>query len=182
MRTTGRRSQNVYPDGLAAAAAAAIALRNRNVAGSNTLVTPFTPSNSLIAACLFTPKVSGVIQVSGALLLQNGAVADTYTSIMEVIPGTGLSVSGGAVTDNGWVIGSTVPPVVGGVTGVPVLAIESLTALAGNAPGSLSAFGIGSSPQPLGVPVVITFLLAQVGGGHSLAQLDFTNLSVLELP
>lgn len=181
MRTIGRRSSEIYPETAPGGGAATAALRNRNVADETVLTAPFTPTNSLIAAILFTPKVSGVVQISSNLLLQNGTGADTYALAMEILPGTGLSISGGEATSNGWVMGSATPPVVGGTTGAPVLGIETLTALAGNASGSLAPFGL-SQPLPIGVPVVIIAILAEVAGGNALAQLAIANLSVMELP
>jgi hypothetical protein len=177
----GRNVFGTYPEGSAAAGAAVAALRNRNIADTTILTVPFTPANSLIAAILFTPKVSGVLQLSSNLLLQNGAGADTYALAMEIIPGTGLSVSGGETTSNGWVIGSGTPPVIGGTIGSPVIGVEALTALAGNADGSLTPSGF-SQPLPIGVPVVIAVVLTEVAGGNALVQLAFTNLSVMELP
>jgi hypothetical protein len=164
--------------------AATVALRNRNVAGVVALVAPFTPSASggIIAAILFTPKVSGVVQVSATLAMTNGATPDDYTTIAYVVPGTGLSVTGGASTINGWVVGSTVPPLIGGVTGAPMIIGSAIAAIAGGASGTLLTFGISQPLLPVGVPVVIFILLAEVGGGHALADLGFINLSVLELP
>lgn len=174
-----RFGSETYPS--ASGGAAISALTNRNVAGLNALTAPFTPNNSLVGAILFTPRVSGVIQVASSMLIQNGGTADTYAMALEILPGTGLSVSGGEVTENGWVMGTVTPPVIGGVTGSPVLALESLTALAGSASGSLSAYGI-SPPLPVGDPVVAVILMTQIGGGHSLSQVVFSNISILELP
>lgn len=180
----GRYKTGVYPSGSAAAAGAAVAaLRNRNIAAPTTLAAPFTPSGgSLIAAILFTPRVSGVLQVSGNFLIQNGANGDTYAVAMEVDPGTGLTVTGGSDTSDGWVMGSTVPPVVGGAVGSPILAIEDLVTLATSQSGTLTVFGISTPPQPIGVPLVVTVILGETGGSHALDQIAITNLSVMELP
>ena len=175
----GRYRGETYPSPPNAATGA---LRNRNVAGIVALVTPFTPSGGIIAAILFTPKVSGAIQVSATIGMTNGATPDIYTTIAYVVPGTGLSVTGGASTINGWVVGSTVPPLIGGVTGVPVPISSASSAIAGGEIGTLLPFGISEPPLQVGVPVVIFMDLSETGGGNALADLGFINLSVLELP
>lgn len=147
------------------------------------LTAPFTPSNSLVAAALFTPRVSGILQVSGTLLVQNGGNADNYAMIMSVNSGTGLSVSGGESTSDGWVMGSATPPVVGGST-TGVVTFEGFTSLAASAFGDLSVFGVmpPDLAQPIGVPLLIGMLLTEVGSGHALATLAVGNLVVMELP
>jgi hypothetical protein len=175
----GRYAREAYPSPPNAATGA---LRNRNVAGSVALVAPFTPSGGIIAAILFTPKISGVVQVSATIGMTNGVTPDIYTTIAYVVPGTGLSVTGGASTINGWVVGSTVPPLIGGVTGVPVPISSAVAAIAGGASGTLLPFGISQPLLPVGVPVVIFMDLSETGGGNALADLGFVNLSVLELP
>jgi hypothetical protein len=167
-----------------AGAAAAAALRNRNIAAATNLVAPYTPSGLVIAAIAFTPRVSGVLQISAILVIVNGVNAEQYTLAMTISPGTGLTVTGGAATSDGWVMGSTVPPVIGGVTGATQLALQDIGPSIGNGIFStLSVFGISPAPAlPLGVPAVVQVLLGQAGGGHALAQLAFVNLTVLELP
>ena len=178
----GRKGGETYPEGSAGAAgAASAALRNRNVVGSTALTVPFTPSNSLIAAILFTPRVSGVLQVSMDLLVQNGAGADDFIAVIEAVPGTGLNVSGGETTTNGWVMGSTTPPVIGGVTGTPSLVLEGFNSLGANANGSFNLYGI-TNPMTVGEPMVVLVVLTESGGGNALAQLVIANLSVVELP
>ena len=59
---------------------------------------------------------------------------------------------------------------------------SAIAAIAGGASGTLLTFGISQPLLPVGVPVVIFILLAEVGGGNALADLGFINLSVLELP
>ena len=179
----GRTARETYPG---AQSSSVGALRNRNVATPYSLVgfTPATnPSTSLIAALLFTPKVSGVIMASALLDLVNGATGDTYGMAVAVYSGTDLSVSGGATTSNGWVIGSTVPPVIGG-TGVTLEGLlgSSVEALAASAQGDLAVAAAISQPLPVGVPVVIGVLIDELGGGHALTNLSFTSLSALELP
>jgi hypothetical protein len=180
----GRYAGETYPDGLPSAGAAAAALRNRNVAAPTALSAPFTPpgGGSIIAAVLFTPRVSGVLQVSTNVLLENGSDADTYATVTLIIPGTNLTVTGGEATSDGWVMGTTTPPVIGGTPASPIFTLESLDAIAGNAFGSLLAFGISTPALPLGVPVAIVLELAETGSGHALAQVDIGNLSVMELP
>lgn len=178
----GRNARETYPEGSAGAAgAASAALRNRNVTGSTALTVPFTPSNSVIAAILFTPRVSGVLQISATLLVQNGAGADDFTAVMEAVPGTGLTVTGGETTTDGWVMGSATPPVVGGVTGVPSLVLEGFDTLGANANGSFTLYGI-SNPMTVGEPMVALVLITESGGGHALDQLVIANLSITELP
>ena len=173
----GRYRGETYPG---AQSAATGALRNRKVADATLLVAPFTPSGNFVAATLFTPKVSGVIQVSAGISLVNGATPDDYAAVALVVPGTGLSVTGGSTTVDGWVMGSTVPPVVGGLLGTPSPIGEAVAAVAGNATGTLLCFGI-SSPLQVGIPVVITVSLNSVGGS-ALTTIAIVNLSVLELP
>lgn len=178
----GRYAGEVYPEGTAGAAGAATAaLRNRNVAIPGALTAPFTPNNSIIAAALFTPRVSGIVQVSASVVVQNDVVGETYAFVLAVTPGTGLTVTGGEATVDGWVVGSNTSPVVGGVTGTPVLGIEDFAVLISGEARQLVAFGI-SDPLPVGVPAVISVTLGQVGGGHALAQIAILNLSVMELP
>ena len=174
----GNRGRETYPSPPNAATGA---LRNRNIAGDVVLTVPFTPSNSVVAAILFTPKVSGVIQVSASLGLLNGATPDIYAADTFIVPGTGLSVTGGEVTVNGWVVGSNTPPVLGGVLGSNALTLVSVASVAGGALGALLTFGM-SQPLPIGVPVIVAVVMGETGGGHALAALAATNLSVLELP
>jgi len=183
----GRRghSRETYPGSPGGASVGA--LRNRNVASPTGLVGPFTPATtpsfSLVAAILYTPQVSGVVMVTALLDIGNGGTPETYGMAVAVATGTNLSVTGGASTSNGWVIGSTVPPVVGGsgITLPQDLGI-STEALAAGAVGDLAVAAAISQPLPVGVPVVIEILLNEAGGGHALASLAFTSLSILELP
>jgi hypothetical protein len=182
----GRRNgRETYPE-VGTGGAAAAAFRNRNVAGPTPLVAPFTPATnptvSPIAAVLYTPRVSGVVQVASTIGFINGAVAETYGLVGEILTGTGLSVTGGAVTTDGWVMGSTVPPVIGGA-GVVTAQImgEGVDAILANTDGGLSTFAI-SQPLAVGTPVVIRIGLLQIGGGNEIATLAILNLSVLELP
>ena len=182
----GRRgySRETYP---LAQGAASGASRNRNVSVPETLVAPFTPATggpgSLVAAILYTPQVSGVIQVSALLGVSNGASPDTYELGMAIFSGTGLTVTGGSVTSNGWVMGTTVPPVVGG-SGVALAQLigVSVNTLPANASGDFAIGAAISQPLPVGIPVVIELLLLEVGGGNSLSAVAFSSLSVLELP
>jgi len=145
--------------------------------------TPVTyPNYDIVAAILYTPKVSGVVQVNALLDLQNGATPETYGLVATVYDGPGLTVTGGASTSNGWVIGSTVPPIIGGTPNVNQILGGAQVALGANALGNLSITGVISQPLPVGVPVVIEILLNQIGGGHPLAAELFTSLSILELP
>jgi len=181
----GRRAREAYPATGGAAAATTSALQNRNVALPGALAVPFTPANGVLAAILFTPRVSGVIQVAASVLAENGTDAETYLMGVEVLPGTGLSVTDGDMTIDGWVVGTTSAPVVGGTPGSPVMVLEDISApLLSGASGGLSVFGISDnvSRLPLGVPVVIVVVLGEAGSGHALAQLAVTNLSVMELP
>lgn len=182
----GRYARATYPENSGGGAVGA--LRNRNVAASPQVLTaPFTPgligSPSLIAAIIFTPRVSGVIQVGASLDIQNGATADTYGMSAIIFNGTGLTVSGGENSSNDWFSGSNTPPVVGGAGIVqgPIIGV-AIEALAINGQGSLAVSGI-SQPLPVGVPVAIEVFLTEVGGGNPLAgPIAFFSLSVLELP
>lgn len=179
----GRYRTEAYPSSGTAGDATAAALRNRNVAAPTELAVPFTPNDSLIAAIAFTPLVSGVLQISGNVGLVNGVDAEQYVLAMTVKPGTGITVTGGAATSDGWVMGSTVPPVIGGTPGSLILALEDITPSLGNGgSGVFSAFGITPSALPLGVPCVVSVILTQVGGGHALASLAIFNLTAMELP
>jgi hypothetical protein len=155
---------------------------NRNVAGLHTLNAPFTPSSSLIAAIAFTPRVSGIVQVSGNLILTNGGNAETYIGALGAETYTGLTVTGGEVTDDDWVMGTTTPPVLGGVIGASMLALESVAKLGVSESGSMTFFGITPLALPIGTPSLIALLLSQTGGGHALAGVGVANLSVVELP
>lgn len=182
MRTISRRSSEIYPEGAPGGSAATAALRNRNVALIGSLTAPFTPNNSLIAAVLFTPRVSGVVQVSANVLLQNGGTGDTYLIVLGAQPGTGLTLTGGEITVDDWVAGTNTPPVLGSTSlGTPVLAVQDYVPLLASAVGALSAFGI-SDPLPLGIPSLVVLSLTEVGGAHALAQVNIPNLSVMELP
>jgi hypothetical protein len=181
----GRYAREAYPE-VGQSSAAVGALRNRNVAGPTTLVgfTPQTnPSFDIVAALLYTPKVSGVVMATALLDLSNGASADTYAIGVAIATGTNLTVTGGAGTSDGWVIGSTVPPIVGG-TGVALSQLlgTSTQFLAATDQGDLAVAAAISQPLQIGVPVVIEVMLSELGGGHALANLAFTSLSALELP
>lgn len=167
--------------------ASAIALQNRNVAEVTSLGSPFIPATSpnsvLIAAILFTPRVSGVVQVTALLTLANGAAPETYAMAVQIATGTGLSVTGGEVTSNGWVIGSLVPPVIGGAGIAIVQGLGSVAqAVAASGSGDLAIASAISQPLPVGVPFIIEVVLTELGGGNSIDQLAFTSLSVIELP
>ena len=113
----------------------------------------------------------------------NGATAETYGMSASIFNGTGLTVTGGENSSNGWISGSNTPPVVGGagIVQAQILGV-GIVALAINGQGSLSLSGI-SQPLPIGVPVAIEVFLTEVGGGHPIAgPLAFFALSVLELP
>lgn len=150
------------------------------------LTTPFTPgvgAGSLVAATLFTPRVSGVIQVTATLAVINGATPDTYGLATTIFSGTGLTVSGGEALNNGWVLGSNTPPVVGGAgVAFDQLVGEAILALAASGQGTLSAAAAISQPLPVGVPVAVEVALIELGGGNPVATLAFVSLSVLELP
>lgn len=182
MYVTKRRGGEAYPDGVAGGVAAAAAFRNRNIAALTVLSAPFTPAGtSNIAAVLFTPKVSGILQISAMILLENGVAADTYALIAEILPGTNLTVSGGEATSGGWVMGTNTPPTIGGTPSPTTFALEGIDALAVSDFGSLLVFGY-SPPQPIGVSLIVAVNLGEVGSGHALASVDVANLSVLELP
>lgn len=181
MRIAGLRRGEVYPQ-TGGPGAAAGALLNRNIAGLQTLDAPFTPSGSLIAAIAFTPRVSGIVQVSGNLLLTNGTDAETYIGAMGVETYTGLTVTGGEVTDGGWVMGTTTPPVLGGAADSSILALEAISKLTSGESGSMSFFGITPLALPIGTPSLVAVILSQTGGGHALAGVGIANLSVIELP
>lgn len=180
----GRTARETYPS--APGGSAVNALRNRNVSAPESLTVPFTPATSpsvsIIAALLYTPRVSGVILATALLDITNGATGDTYGLSLAVFSGTGLSVTGGAVTSNGWVLGSTVPPVVGGA-GVALEGLlgSSTDTLGANAQGTLAVAAAISQPLPVGVPVVIEAIIDSLAG-HPLAAIAFTSLSILELP
>lgn len=180
---TKRRGGETYPTspGAAGGGAAVAALQNRNIASLSILTTPFAPSGNNIAAIIFTPKVSGVIQVSASLDLQNAAAPDTFTAELAVVPGTGLNITGGSATVGGWRVGSTVAPVVGGALGSPVLLLTASWDAADDEEFSLLMFGLTSPPLPVGVPVAIAVILGQ-SGANALSLLAFTNISVYELP
>lgn len=185
----GRYARATYPSTGGAAAAATAALRNRNVsvvpAG---LTAPFTPVSgaipSLLAAILFTPKISGVIQATAILSIVNGATPEPYALEMSIDTGTGLSVTGGESSSNGWVVGSNTPPVVGGsgiVSPEQILGICSIELLA-NGQGTVSVASAISQPVPVGVPVVVKVAIGSTSGTSPLTTLLFSSLSVLELP
>lgn len=180
----GRYKTSGYPGTGGAAGAATAAFRNRNVAQTTVLTVPFVPETvgSLIAGVLFTPRVSGIIQVAATVLLKNGAVADTYALVAFVLPGLSLTMTGGEVTSDGWVMGSNTPPVLGGTPGTSALNIEDLTTLGTDENGSLSVFGISAPLSTDDAPVAVVIELAQVGGTHQVALLGIANLSVMELP
>ncbi len=184
----GRYIYGTYPS---PSNSSASALQNRNVAIPTVMTAPFTPAvppGSILAAILYTPRVSGVVQVTAMLDLINGATPEAYALVAEIVTGTGLTVTGGETgtptfsPSNGWVIGSSPnPPVVGGVvTDTNILGAATIT-LAANENGSLTVSAI-SQPLPVGVPVVIKFVLEDTGGVADLTTLEFTSLSILELP
>lgn len=184
MRIAGFRKGETYPE-TGGRAGAAGALLNRNVAALPfALNSPFTPDSggfgSLVAAIVFTPKVSGVIQVATSLDLVNGSDAEIYSLAVGLSTGTGLTVSGGENTSNGWVMGSTTPPVVGGTSALAQLLGVDIAAIGSGAPGALSTFGI-SQPTTVGTPVLITVTIAQTAT-HALAGIAAFGLSVVELP
>lgn len=180
----GRYAREAYPSPPSAGSA----LRNRNVAAvPRTMSGPFTPAGgpgfSVIAAILFTPKTSGVIDVTALLNVINGASPDTYGMAVEIVTGTSLSVSGGESASDGWVVGSNTPPVVGGVglATAQFLGISSKTTAA-NAQTDLNVAAAVSQPVSVGVPVVVQVVLSEVGGGNPIAELVFSSMSILELP
>jgi hypothetical protein len=181
----GRYAREGYPE-VGQGGAAAGALRNRNVATTLSFpaFTPATsPSTSLVAALLFTPRVSGVIMATALLGLVNGAAPETYGLVVGIATGTGLSVTGGSSASNGWIVGSTVPILIGGTPTLTQVFGESAVALAASGQGSLNVAAAISQPLPVGVPVVIEVLLTEIGGGHALSgQSVFSSLSALELP
>ena len=179
----GRNGRETYPTSAGAGGSggsAVTALQNRNVAADTALVAPFTPSGGVLAAVLFTPKVSGVIQIAASLAAVNSSgSADVDVAELAIQQGTGLNVTGGATTVNGWHMGSTVAPTVTGVFGATPLILEDLANTVGSGDsGTFLMFGV-STPLPVGVPVVIALTL---NGSKSLSQLTITNLSVYELP
>ncbi len=175
-----RYGREAYP--VSRVSASDAALRNRNIVGGTGLTQPFTPNTSTIAAILFTPRVSGVMQVSATVAVQNGANPETYSMGLLIFTGTGLTVTGGEATVDGWVIGSNTPPIVGGVIGAPVATVGDFTALATGEEGALANFAVSTPPQPLGVPVVAAVVLSELGGGNPLAQISIANISIMELP
>ena len=181
----GRTARETYPE--AQRNASDGALLNRNVAIPTVLDAPFTPATgpsvSIIAAIVFTPKVSGVIQVTALLDLGNGETDETYSMQVAVMTGTNLTVTGGESTSNGWVMGSTTPPIVGG-TGVTTSQLlgSSVRELSSTGDGDLNVAAAVSQPVgSVGVPIVIQIQLLSVDG-DDLDSLSFTSLSVLELP
>ena len=187
----GRKgASHSYPSAGGAAGAAVAALRNRNVAVVpqvlSTASAPFAPGTGTnVAAILFTPKVSGVVQITAMLGLLNGATPDTYAATAAIDTGTGLSVTAGSgsITSNGWIMGATAPvdpPVVGGAISSTSLLGTAGAALVGAENGSIVISAI-SQPLFVGVPVVIRIELGTIGG-QSLNALDVTSLSVMELP
>ena len=181
----GRYAREVYPS---PPNAASVAAKNRNVAAPPIfLVSPFTPvvgpAGSLLAAILFTPKVSGVIQVTAELLVTDGATGETFTAAAKIIAGTNLTLTGGATTNNGWTLGSTVPPVVGG-TGLTTAQVLGLgeKVFAANEISSLAIAAAVSQPLPLGVPVAVEISLASLSGLNPVSGIGVTSLSIMELP
>jgi len=179
----GRYGRSVYPvTGLGAAAAA---LLNRNVAGPHSLDVPYTPPQNLptdpFAAIVFTPLASGVLQVSVSLSVSNGATGDNYGMQVSSLSGTGLTVTGGEVTDDGWVLGTNTPPVIGGVTAPDQLLGQAFEPVAANAPQSFLTFVV-SQPFTRNVPVIIQAAMVEAGTGHSLAGFLVNGCSVIELP
>ena len=185
----GRYARETYPSTGGSAGAAVSALRNRNVSVvPQVLSAPFSPgvdAGTNVAAILFTPKVSGVIQVLAQLSLLNGAVGDTYAGSLQADIGTSLTVVAGAgsLTSNGWIMGSVAPiapPVIGGTILSTQLFASSGVALIAAENGDVSLSAI-SQPLPIGVPSVIRVAL-DAAGGNSLAAIDIASLSILELP
>ncbi len=180
----GRNARETYPTAQEmSGGAAAAALRNRNVSGPHSLTTPYTPAQnnpaSPFAAVLFTPRVSGVLQVGVALSVVNGSDADVYGVLVNILNGTGLSVTGGEVTDDGWVLGTNTPPTIGGVTAPGQLLGEVFESILAGAPQSFLSFDIS---KPVNTPIIIQAGIAEVGTGHALAGFLVTGLSVVELP
>ena len=180
----GRYGRETYPEPGGGSAVAAAG--NRNVSVLTTIAETFAPGTapdgSLVAAILYTPKVSGNIQVATNLSLSNGATLDTYQSTAVAIVGTGLSVSGGSETSDGWVMGLNTPPIVGGTPSSGVELGVASEAIASGQQGALSTFGMTPTPLALGVPVVIEVFMAETGGGHDLDSVIFIQLSVVEQP
>lgn len=180
----GRNARETYPQSSAGSAQAAS--RNRNVSVPATVSETFTPatgpSGSLIAAISFTPKVSGFIRVSTNIAFTNGAGADVFETTAVAVTGTNLSVSGGSETSNGWVLGLNTPPVIGGTPASGVEMGVAGQAVAATDQGVLLTFGTNSSPFEIGVPIVIELIMAQSNGGHSIAGVQFIQLSVVEEP
>ena len=179
----GRYAREVYPESKLGAGA----LFNRNVTAMVQLggVTP--PTNPVgappLAALLFTPKVSGLIQVAMSINILNGANPESYGLGVRVLTGTGLSVTGGSVTDDGWVMG--VPPSAPVIGGLPVptqLLGEFNVNLLANQSGSLATFGVSPTPLPIGQPCVISGTLVEVAGGNPLASVTVIQLSAVEVP
>ncbi len=159
------------------------ALRNRNIAGNNVLNSYTPPSTPTpLAAVLFTPRISGVIQISATLAVSNGSDSDTFELGAEIFSGTNLTVTGGAVTDDGWVMGTTVPPVIGG-SGVTIAQVVGAASVVAGADAQITflVFGI-SKPLPVGVPVAVEIPFFELGGTHSITAIEVVGLSVLELP
>ena len=142
---------------------------------------PFVPgSPSIFAAKLYTPKSSGLIQVSGSVGLVNDVNAETFAFGIIANFGTGLSVSGGSVTQNGWVFGTSTPPVIGGVQS----GAQIITAAGGSVAASgqlVSAFiGISNPALPVGVPVVLAVEWNSVWG-HGVTGVSMLSISAQEL-
>lgn len=182
----GRRSTETYPQ--AGGGAAISALRNRSAAqvGQPALPVPFTPATdpalSLIGARLVTPVASGVFMLLAEIILENGATQDSYDASAFFGTGSGLSVSGGNTTMNGWTFGTTTSPTVGGS---PVLQAAPIASSVQTLPGTdyttLTLAGTNLVALPIGVPSVIELLLTEVGGGNSLSEIGIS-VSLLELP
>ena len=183
----GRYARAVYP--VASGGRASVAAANRNVSDPHSDAQVFTPATapavSLVAAVLFVPKVSGILRVSTSLAISNGAVADTFQTTAIIAEGTNLSVSGGAVSSNGWVMGGATPPVFGGtVTGAVPLGAGAAAIAANPGQGVLVTYGTNPNGMalPLFVPVVVELFMAELGGGNAIDSLNFLQLSVVEEP
>jgi|GEM_PF-2510641 len=177
----GRHARETYPTRPQSSAGAQnLSIGAPPIVDFNAPFVPGTSPPTLFAAKLYTPKTSGLIQVNGNMAVVNDVNAEIYGFGIVVITGTGLSVSGGSVTQNGWVFGTSTPPVIGGVQS----GAQIITAAGGSVAASgqlVSAFiGISNPALPVGVPVVLAVEWNSVGG-HGVTGVSMLSISAQEL-
>ena len=176
----GRYARATYPVASFAAVRHLISITN--------LPAPFTPAAApaftLVGACLVTPIKSGLFFFSATGQVTNGAAAGTYTLAAIASIGASLSVSGGSVSRDGWTLGTTTPPIVGGSGIVPIASLaEATEAIAANGNGAIVCTGTNDSASalPLNVPSVVMLSILQPGGGVSAINFFDLQASIIEL-